>query len=204
MLVLNWSIIPTIDILIPLHILNSISLTQLLEIQREFIETDSAYWYQNVFLTPKWWFLVIFSILPALIWWKVVYKKKIIEITAFGLFYGVSAIILDSIGSNAMVWTYPYKLSPYLHPQLYPYDVGVVIISFMLCYQQWNNNFKKFILFSGLLSAALAFIAEPIMVWLQLYQPTSWKHLYSFPIYWLLSLISWGIIKYFKKLEQER
>ncbi|MBP1949255.1 CBO0543 family protein [Virgibacillus litoralis] len=144
------------------------------------------------------------SILPAIIWWILVNKKRIIEITAFGLFYGVAAIILDSIGSNALAWTYPYILSPYLRPQLYPYDVGVVIISFMFCYQLWSNNSKKFFLFSGLLAAFLAFVAEPIMVWLGLYKTIYWKHIYSFPIYWLLGIICWGIIMYFKKLEQKQ
>ncbi len=199
-----WLIIQNLIPLNELNLLNSISLSQLIEAHREFNNTLKSYWHQNVYLTPKWWFLVMLSILPAIIWWMLVNKKRIIEITAFGLFYGVAAIILDSIGSNALAWTYPYTLSPYLLPQLYPYDVGVVIISFMFCYQLWSDNFKKFFLFSGLLAAFLAFVAEPSMEWLGLYKGLYWKHLYSFPIYWGLSLICWEIITYFKKLEQER
>ncbi|MGP4106416.1 CBO0543 family protein [Virgibacillus sp. L01] len=192
--------------LIPLYELSllNVSLSQLIEDHREFNDTLKAYWHQKVYLTPRWWFLVMLSLLPAIIWWMLVNKKRIIEITAFGLFYGVAAIILDSIGSNALAWTYPYILSPYLRPQLYPYDVGVVIISYMFCYQLWSDNFKKFLIFSGLLAAFLAFAAEPIMVWLGLYKAIYWKHIYSFPIYWLLGIICWGIIMYFKKLEQER
>ncbi|SDQ08332.1 hypothetical protein SAMN05216232_0457 [Virgibacillus subterraneus] len=204
MTLMVWLIIQNLIPLNELILLNSISLPQLIEAHREFSDTFKAYWHQNVFLTPRWWFLIMLSILPAIIWWILVNKKRIIEITAFGLFYGVAAIILDSIGSNALAWTYPYILSPYLRPQLYPYDVGVVIISFMFCYQLWSNSFKKFFLFSGLLAAFLAFVAEPIMVWLGFYKAIYWKHIYSFPIYWLLGIICWGIITYFKKLEQER
>jgi hypothetical protein len=185
------------------HVLNTVSLDQLLEVEKKFYDTLQTYWLENTYLTPKWWFLVILSVLSPIIWWKFVNKKRIIEITAFGLFYGIAAIILDSIGSKALVWTYPVRLTPYLYPQLYPYDVGIVIISFMFVFQKWGNHFKKYFLFTGALSAILAFLAEPLMEWLMIYKEITWKNIYSFPIYWLLSLICWSIIKYFIKLEQK-
>jgi membrane-bound metal-dependent hydrolase YbcI (DUF457 family) len=178
------------------------SFHQLLEIEKAYHQAVQSYWNHHNFLTARWWFLVALSIFPALIWWKLLNKRHVTEITAFGLFYGVSAIILDSMGSNMMVWAYPYSLTPYLNPQLYPYDVGVVIIPFMLIYQRWREDFKKFFLFAGLLSAFLAFAAEPFMEWLNIYEEIIWKNIYSFPIYWLLSLICWGIIKYFKTIEK--
>jgi hypothetical protein len=118
------------------------------------------------------------------------------------LFYGVAAIILDSIGGYALVWTYSVRLTPYLSPQFYPYDIGIVIIPYMLVYQNWGSNFKMFLLFTGLLSAFLAFISEPFMELLNIYKEITWKHIYSFPIYWTLGLVCWLIIKQFKKLEQ--
>ncbi|WP_213367773.1 CBO0543 family protein [Mesobacillus boroniphilus] len=145
---------------------------------------------------------MVLSVVPAIVWWIRVDKTRLIENTAFGLFYGVTAIFLDSIGSNAMVWTYPVRLTPYLNPQLYPYDVGVVIIPFMLVYQKYGFSFKKFFISTGLLSLFLAFIAEPSMVYLGIYKEITWKHVYSFPIYWSLGLMCWAIIKKFKSYEK--
>lgn len=179
-------------------ILNSISLQELLDAEAKYHRVLRTYWHENNFLTYKWWFLVVLSIVPAIVWWVQVDKTKLIENTAFGLFYGVTAIFLDSIGSNAMVWTYPVRLTPYLNPQLYPYDVGVVIIPFMMVYQKFGMAFKKFFIATGVLSLFLAFVAEPFMVYMGIYKEITWKHIYSFPIYWLIGLMCWAIIKKFK------
>ena len=179
-------------------ILTSISLQELIDAEVKYHKVLRTYWYENNFLTYKWWFLLVLSIVPAVVWWVRVDKTKLIENTAFGLFYGVTAIILDSIGSNAMVWTYPVRLTPYINPQLYPYDVGVVIIPFMMVYQKFSMSFKKFFIATGVLSLFLAFVAEPFMVYLGIYKEITWKHIYSFPIYWLIGIMCWAIIKIFK------
>lgn len=186
------------------YILGAISLDEVIEAEKKYHALLKNYWHHSNYLTWRWWFLVILSILPAIVWWFVVDKRNIIEITAYGLFYGVAAIILDSIGSNAMVWTYPVRLSPYINPQLYPYDVGVVIIPFMLIYQKWGGSFKSFLIATGLLSCFLSFIAEPSMEWLGIYKEYTWKHIYSFPVYWVLGLVCWKIISEFKSQEQKK
>ncbi|WP_442598840.1 CBO0543 family protein [Neobacillus sp. D3-1R] len=183
--------------------LGNISYDEVIKAEKVFYKLLKSYWYQQNFLTARWWLLIFLSIAPPFIWWKFLDKKRVIEITAFGLFYGVAAIILDTIGSNAMIWSYPVRLSPYLYPQVYPYDVGCVIIPFMLVYQKWGEKFKKYFIMTGILSFLLAFVAEVIMEWLDIYHGYSWKHVYSFPVYWLLGIICWGIITKFKKLEQE-
>ncbi|MBM7605044.1 membrane-bound metal-dependent hydrolase YbcI (DUF457 family) [Metabacillus crassostreae] len=187
--------------LINLYTLNSSPIDHLIEVEKTYFENLNQYWKTHNFLTARWWFLVILSVLAPITWWKFIDKKRLIEITSFGLFYGVSAIILDSIGSNAMVWTYPVRLTPYLVPQLYPYDVGIVIVPFMYVYQRFGDKASQFLIANGILSAFLAFIAEPIMEVLNIYQEITWRNIYSFPIYWALGVICWLIIKRFKKIE---
>lgn len=185
------------------QILLSAGFNRLMEVETEYHKVLETYWHQENFLTGRWWFLVALSVIPAVIWWILSDKRNLVEITAFGLFYGVAAILLDSIGSNAMVWTYPVRFSPYITPELYPYDIGVVIIPFMLVYQRWGKSFGLFFISTGLLSAIVSFGAEPFMEWLGIYKGITWKHIYSFPIYWLLGIISWWIIHWFKLLEQK-
>lgn len=183
-------------------ILNSISLNELIDMQKKCNATLKTYWHENNFLSPQWWLIVILCIIPPLIWFKFVDKKRITHITLFGLFYGIIAIILDAIGSFNLAWYYPYRLTPYLYPELYPYDICAVIILHMFVYQKWENDFKRFIIFNGLLSAFLAFLAEPFMEWLRIYKELTWKNIYSFPIYWIVGIICWIIIEQFKKFEQ--
>lgn len=181
---------------------STIPINDLIQIKKTFHHSLLDFWREHNLYTWKWWFLVLLSILSPIVWWLFIDKKRITEVTTYGLFYGVAAIILDSIGSNALVWVYPVRLTPYLNPQLYPYDVGIVIIPFMMIYQRWGAHFKKFFLLSGLQSAFLAFVAEPLMEFFTIYQEITWKNIYSFPIYWLLAIICWFIITRFKKIEQ--
>ncbi len=182
--------------------MNSISLDQLLEVEKDFYQTLQTYWRQHNYLQPKWWFIISLSALSPIAWFFLIDKKRITEITCFGLFYGTAASILDSIGSNALFWIYPVRITPYIYPQFYPYDVGIVIIPFMIAYQRWQQDFKKFFLASGVLAAFLAFIAEPTMEVLGIYKELIWKNYYSFPIYWLLSVVCWKIIQKFKAWEK--
>ena len=188
--------------LLPYHFLHSISLEQLLEEEKLFYQTLQSYWYEHNYMTTKWWILVSLSILSPIVWFLLVDKKRITEITAFGMFFGIIAIFLDSIGSNAMVWTYPVRLTPYLYPQMYPYDVGIIIIPFMLVYQLSGKKFKTFFFSTGLLAVFIAFAAEPTMEWLHMYKEITWKNIYSFPIYWVMGLFCWSIIKVFKRIER--
>ncbi|HZH61991.1 MAG TPA: CBO0543 family protein [Metabacillus sp.] len=188
---------------LPIQFIHSISLDQLLEEEKHFYEALRTYWYAHNYLTFRWWILVTLSILSPIVWFLFVDKKRITEITAFGMFFGIIAIFLDSIGSNAMVWTYPVRLTPYLYPQMYPYDVGIIIIPFMFVYQKFGQTFKRFFFATGLLALSIAFVAENIMEWLQMYKEIIWKSYYSFPIYWLIGLFCWSILRGFKKIEQK-
>ncbi|KAA0548431.1 hypothetical protein FZW96_07610 [Bacillus sp. BGMRC 2118] len=181
---------------------HSIPVDELIRMEQTSYDSLQSFWREHNLYTWRWWLLVVLSILSPIVWWVFSDKKRITEITAYGLFYGVSAIILDTIGNNLLAWVYPVRLTPYLYPQLYPYDVGIVIIPFMFIYQRWGDHFKKFFIFSGLQSAFLAFIAERLMEYLNIYQEITWKNIYSFPIYWLLAIVCWGIITRFKKMER--
>ncbi|MRH42074.1 hypothetical protein GH741_05220 [Aquibacillus halophilus] len=182
--------------------LNTIPIEDLIQIEKTFQDSLQNFWREHNLYTWKWWLLVILSISSPIVWWMFTDNQRITEVTAYGLFYAVSAITLDSIGSNALAWVYPVRLTPYLNPQLYPYDVGIVIIPFMLIYQRWGGEFKDFFLISGLQSAFLAFLAERFMEFFNIYQEITWKNIYSFPIYWLLAIICWFIITRFKKIER--
>jgi hypothetical protein len=177
---------------------NQSSLQEVIKVERAYFDLLINHWYENEFLTFNWWVLFFLTIVPPIIWWRLLDKNRSFEIITFGLFLGTIAAILDSIGSVAHFWIYPVRLSPYLNPQFYPYDISLVIIPFMLTFQYFPDK-KKFRLSIITVSAFIAFIAEPFMAWLGVYHQITWKHVYSFFIYYLIALFCRWIIGFLKK-----
>jgi hypothetical protein len=86
-------------------IVGNITIEQVQEVERLFHHLFQKYWYENNFLTPKWWLLMILSIISPIIWWKLVDRRKLFENVSFGLFLGMIVVILDSIGCWIMKFT---------------------------------------------------------------------------------------------------
>jgi hypothetical protein len=178
---------------------SSPTLDELIETERHFNEVLKAYWVAENYLTFNWWVLILLSIVPAVIWWKFVDKSRIFEIVTFGLFLGNIAIILDSIGSTALVWYYPVRISPYLFPQLYPFDISLVIIPFMFVYQWARDNDTKFYVYTVLVSAFNSYFAEAVTIWIGIYKEFTWTSSKSFFIYIALGILCRLIIKFMKR-----
>ncbi|WP_160848590.1 CBO0543 family protein [Pontibacillus yanchengensis] len=175
--------------------MKSPSFQEVEEAKKHFKELLEAYWLQNDYLSWQWWLLLFGSTVPWIIWWVFVDKKRGVEILSFGLLAGVFSTILDAIGSNAMAWGYPIRLHWLFYPQLYPYDFTGISILFMICYQIAKDSEKKFALLALITSAFMAFGLEVIFVKIGIYEPYNWRHIYSFPIYFLIAWISRRIIK---------
>jgi hypothetical protein len=104
--------------------------------------------------------------------------------------------LLDDIGVNSHLWSYPYKLVQVL-PRLVPIDFGILIVAHMTVYQYFKK-WKSFIIVNIVMATIFTFILEPLSVWLNIYKLESWKYIYSLPIYvakavfikWLVQVIN--------------
>ncbi len=81
--------------------------------------------------TWKWWVLVILLIAPWFIWYKLVDKKRILEVTLFGVIIMIVTITLDEIGYVLSLWSYPIEVIPILS-RLTSIDYTMLPIIFML------------------------------------------------------------------------
>jgi hypothetical protein len=171
---------------------------KVLEAEASYYHLLQHYWYDYNFSTITWWMLILLTFITPIIWWILLDKTKIFEVITYGLFLGTIAAILDSIGTKMMLWTYPVRLSPYLDPQYYPYDIALVIIPYMFIYQ-WVTHIKRFIIAAILLAAFISFVAEPLFQWSGVYQTFTWKHIYSFVIYSVIAIFTKGIMIYLNK-----
>lgn len=148
------------------------------------------YWLNYTFGRWYWWFLLFWTIIPLFIWWKYTDRRRFLEISFFGLFTSLCAGILDSVGLFMGAWAYPYNLVPFL-PNFFPIDYVVIPVVFMLIYQKYGS-WKAFLIASSLVATVLSLIFDPIMVWMNLYQPFTWQYYYSPPVFvFMVSFCKW-------------
>ncbi|MBT2736184.1 CBO0543 family protein [Bacillus sp. ISL-7] len=158
------------------------------------------YWTQEVLFTYQWWTMIVVLIIPFFLWWRLVDKTRIIEISMVGLFVSIIAFILDQIGSSLGYWTYPYTLTPLERDLWAVADFSIIPFFYMIIYQ-WFPKWKTFILGTVVFALFSAFVGESIFQWLGIYVLLKWKHIYSIPFYVLLGILVKILLEKFKLIE---
>jgi hypothetical protein len=139
-------------------------------------------WKREIVFTWEWWLLIALTIVPLVLWWRIVDKQRAHEIAFYGCMINIMAIILDDFGIHLSWWGYPVNLLPML-PPLITADSILVPIAFMIGYQLFSSNWRTFLIANAIIGAFIAFVAEPIFVWIGYYQLITWKLGYSFLFY---------------------
>ncbi|MYL32865.1 hypothetical protein GLW05_04560 [Pontibacillus yanchengensis] len=160
------------------------------KVHQQLVDMRVEYWFNHDLLSFQWWILILVLILPWFIWWRFVDKKRIGQILLFGTLLILLVSLLDDLGVEMHLWSYPYQLVPLL-PKLVPIDYGMLVVAHMYLYQKYTR-WKSFIVANIVMAAVFTFIFEPITVWLDIYKMEDWRYIYSFPIYILKAvLIKW-------------
>lgn len=177
---------------------------QLTEIQRVFSEARIKNWINIDFMSFNWWVLLIILIVPWIIWWKLVDKKRMVEILLYGLIASTLITYADAIGVELLLWTYPTKFIPIL-PSLVPLNFTLFTVLFMLIYQ-YTNNWKSYIVVQLISSVISAFICLPILNWMGIGKILKWNYFYSFLLLIGVALLSKLFINIFlnRQHQQER
>jgi hypothetical protein len=155
------------------------------------------YWQRYSFGTWQFWVNVAMLILPLVMLYFLIDRKKALLLGFFGFSVHILFTYIDSFGASFGLWNYPFKALPLL-PVSFALDVSLVPVSFMLLYQ-WtlNNNKNYYVYFIGL-SVVFAFIFKPIMTSLGLFQLNRWAHYYHlFLGYMIISVLSKWITNLF-------
>ncbi|MGZ4033165.1 MAG: CBO0543 family protein [Tumebacillaceae bacterium] len=144
-------------------------------------------WKHDIVFTWRWWLSITLLLLSWAIWFR--FRKR--EIQDRLLYAGLIVIILscwmDFIGVISGMWFYTAKLIPTM-PAYLTLDFSILPVQVMLLIQ-WKPHLSSW--FKGLLFGAFnAFVAEPLLEWIDVYIPTNWQEIYSFPIYILIYLIA--------------
>lgn len=148
-----------------------------------------------------WWLLIALIIVPLIVWWLLVDKKRLLEISMFGLLIGVSSTFLDVMGSDYVLWMYPIHIIP-MTAILVPVDFVVLPVIQMYVYQKCLK-WGRFLLFSLITAAMQTFIAEPLAILIGQYKPIHWSIIYSLPIYFAINVAAKFVVGRFKKRQEK-
>jgi hypothetical protein len=158
------------------------------------------YWNQEVVFTYQWWIMIFMLVFPFILWWRLVDKTRIIEISFLGLITSSIAFILDQIGSSLGYWTYPYTITPLERDLWAVADFSILPFFYMMIYQ-WFPNWKSYLLGTIIFAIFSAFIGEVIFHWIGIYVPLKWKHIYSIPFYISIGIFVKIVLGKFKTIE---
>lgn len=147
--------------------------TDIIELKKLLEQVNSDYWLTHTFLNWEWWLLLVLTIIPWLVIWKVMDKERTYEILTYGFLLASLTMIVDNIGSSLVWWDYPNQLDPVSLP-LFPADVSIVPCAMMVVYQYFKTWRSYVVAMLGLALFA-AYIGEEIFILMDFYTRISFK-----------------------------
>ncbi len=171
---------------------------QVLDAQNISIQLQLDHWLKFEVFSPQFWLLIGMLIIPWFIWFKLVERKRLLEIIIFGLIISIIVTTLDELGCQLNLWEYLYDIEP-LFPRLIPMNFTLLPIGYMLVYQYFTK-WKSFVAANAVVAAFYSFIGEPFLKMAGIYAMLNWKQIYSFPIYIIIAvlvrvLVDWIVSK---------
>ncbi|TYS67467.1 hypothetical protein FZC76_12830 [Sutcliffiella horikoshii] len=144
-------------------------------------------WFQEVLFTWRWWVGVALTFFSWLFW--IVYHKKEsrYRLLNAGFFVMTASLILDSLGVQLGLWSYRFEVIPFILAYL-PYNLALmpVVVMSLIQFKPHFSPLIKSIVF-GVLTA---YVGEPLVYFLKVYNPYNWQYFFSVPIYMLIYLIA--------------
>lgn len=169
------------------------------ELTKHSMDLKTQYWLHENLFSSSWWILLITTIGVFIVWLILLDKKRIFEIITYGFFVASIAMIGDAIGVTLWLWAYPNTLLPLpLIVEIHRIQMPFI---YMLIYQ-YCPKWKGFLIAATINAFVFAFVFEPILVWLRIYETIHWKYVYSFLPYILIAVVFKLVIHKFKKMDQ--
>ena len=136
----------------------------------------------------RWWGSLIFLSLLYVIWLKLLDKSRAFEITLFGSFVAVQAVIVDIAGFSMGLWQHNIRLLPIV-PGVFPIDFTVVPILLMLAHQ-YGATWSKYLTWSAFATLLFSFVISPAFQFLDIKAYYNWHFAYFVILMMILAVIS--------------
>ncbi|MFB3170009.1 CBO0543 family protein [Neobacillus sp. 179-C4.2 HS] len=184
------------------------ALSKLIKEQQQGAAQWLKYWQEySAFDTWQFWFHVIMFVSPLIILYFAMDWKRALQLGFYGYNVHVWFGYFDDFGASQGLWTYPYKMIPFIAHSV-GLDASLVPVSFILVYQWTLKHHKNYYLYTLLLSLFLSFILKPIFVMHNLFKFNSWAnyfHLFlTYIVILVLSKVITDIFLRFQKNAKEK
>lgn len=157
-------------------------------------------WLDTDFLTWGWWLQLILFILSLFVWWKLVEKKRLMEITFLGFLMMTVVIWLDQVGFELGIWYYTIDLIP-VFPPATTIDYVMLPVIYSLVYQ-YCRSWITFLAAVFILAGIFSFVCEPLLNILGFYVLIEWHYYYGFPVYMALGIVFKFVIEKIKSISE--
>lgn len=144
-------------------------------------------WLDTELNTFGWWFLIALAVISLVVWWKLVDKRRLLELTFYGFMIMTIDIWFDEVGYELGLWYYPTDIIPVFPPST-SIDYIALPVVYALGYQ-YCNSWKSYIIVILLMAGVFSFVMEPLLVKFGFYVLVKWKYYYGFPIYILIGVV---------------
>jgi hypothetical protein len=179
------------------------ALHKLIKQQQEGSHQWLKYWLEySAFDTWQFWFHVVMFLSPLIILYFAMDWKRALRLGFYGFNVHVWFGYFDDFGSTQGLWTYPYKMIPFVAHSI-GLDASLVPVSFILVYQWIIKHNKNYYLYTLLLSVFLSFILKPIFVMHNLFKFNAWaNYFHLFLSYIVILALSKVITDIFLRLQK--
>ncbi|UFT99774.1 hypothetical protein KO561_02010 [Radiobacillus kanasensis] len=135
---------------------------QITEKNDELYSLISSFWSEYSGLgTWQFWVVLSSFILPLIVLWFIVDRKRIFEVFFFGYTVHLLWSYINLILEQHSYMVHPYSLSPIL-PYAINLTSSVLPVSFLLIYQYCTKNNKNFYMYILIISAIFSFVLVPL------------------------------------------
>lgn len=176
-------------------------LNQIYDKKNELNSLRSEYWHQfSDFGSWQFWFLIATLILPLVLLYFTVDRKRIFEV----LFYGYTVHILwtysDEVIERYNLFVHTYFLTP-AFPFAFNITTSFLPVGYLLVYQYCINHNKNFYLYTLILDAFFTFVFGTIEHLLKMSEFNNGMNpFYIFLIGLLVTYVSYWFTKFIKKM----
>ncbi|QOR68002.1 hypothetical protein IM538_07685 [Cytobacillus suaedae] len=178
---------------------------QIGKIRSELLNIMSEYWERySAFNTWQFWIKVALLILPLIILYFAIDRRRMYQLGFYGFAVHTTAIYIDAIMNRLGFWDYPHFLTP-LMPINVSIGASLLPVIFMLIYQQTLNKGKNYFLYMIGASFIMGLGFKPLMSWLGLFEINTDKFTY-FGItikYICIGIIALLLSKLFDSVQQK-
>ncbi|WEG12488.1 hypothetical protein PU629_20695 [Pullulanibacillus sp. KACC 23026] len=176
-------------------------LNQIYDKKSELNSLLSIYWnhYSNLG-TWQFWVIVATLILPLVLLYFTVDRRRIFEIFFFGYTIHVLWTYSDIVLEKYNLFIHTYLLAPFF-PIALNMTTSVLPVGFLLVYQYCTNRQKNFYLYTLVLSAFFSFVLGTIEYLLGMSEfKNGMNEMYLFLIDVVVTYVSYWFTKFIKKL----